>query len=312
MVFLTEDLVSSVKRRTHAPSSQKAFQDSDIIALLNEELLTCLVPDILSLREDFFMRSITVPMVAGVNHYQLPGRAIGDSLKDVFFTKGGVTRALDRDDIRNILATTNAVDPNVYCFLGDEIMLDAVPASSTGTLTFYYLCRPSELVPTTSCSKIVSISSLAGTTTFTVDTDLTGNLIAGDLVDVVNAQSPFIPWAQDSLILSITSTEIALASADVENEASIITPGVGDYISAAQTANVTIGVPSEFGSILAQMACKTLLISLGDMQKLEKIMVTLAEMRRQAFTVIANRTENSAQIAINRTSILNQVYRTNY
>src|SRR3990167_2390078 len=93
--------------------------------------------------------------------------------------------------------------------------------------------RPNEVVATTSATKITAKSVGASTTTFTVNTDLTGSLSAGSLIDFINGQPPFLLWAEDVAISSITATSIVVSNDDIENEASEVEIGTNDYICAA-------------------------------------------------------------------------------
>lgn len=305
MIYTTELLIASVKRRSLAPVSQKTFQDADIVVLLNEELYGSLVPDLLSVREDFFLRSKVIPLVASVNHYGVPERAIGNSLKDLFFNRPGSSAklVLARVPVREgAVLSVQTGEPSGYFLRADEIVLTETPKTSTGSIEPWYFSRPNELVPTSSCGKITAISSVSGTTTFTIDTDISGALTVGTLFDVLSYKSPFKLWAEDAVVTAVTSSSVSVLTSSVSDESGTVTPVVGDYVCPAQKSNVP-QIPSEFHTILAQMVAARLMEALGDLQKLQAINVKLGEMRKQAFSMVANRVESSPPAVLNRTGI---------
>jgi len=306
MRMLIEDLVESIKRRSFAVISEKAFTDNDIIALCNEEMQISLVPDLISVRENLFMRYKDVSLVANVPYYAIPERATGNSLKDLFTIDA--TGALQSD--LNPTSITDRVGqggtPDSFYLFGDEIALVPYPDQAGDSLRFFYFERPSELIATTSCSKISLISSLAGTTTFTVDTNLTGSISVGDKVDFLSGKSPFFLWAPDVSVTAITSSTIAVATTSVDSEAGSVEPIAGDYICPAQKANIPM-IPQEFHPILSQMVVCRMLEALGHLDKMGAAKVTLAEMKINALKLIANRVESKVAKVNNKDSFMSLI-----
>lgn len=309
MFFLTEDLLTSVKKRSLVPMSDKTFADADLIRFANEEMQTFLVPDVLKQREDFFLRTKDVTIVSGVNHYQVPERAIGNGIKDLWFinANASVTRALPRLEARDsTLTASTSNEPVGYYFRGDEIVLVPTPASAVGTLRFLYFARPSKLVSTNTCSKVTAVSSSGGATTFTVDTDLSGSFSVGSIIDIVNAQSPFVLLGENISITGITTSTISVATSDVSDESGNVIAGLGDYFCTPQCSNVPM-IPQELHPVLSAMVTKRCLAALGDTQKLQAHMVELAEMRKQAFTLLTNRAESGTRGIVSRNGIFNYI-----
>lgn len=300
MFYTTDQLLDSIKVRTLAPSSQQTFTDANLISLANEEMQISLVPDLISLREDLFLDVKTITLVASVPLYPIPERAAGNALKKIFYKDANNNRyPIARQSVSRLDENTSATGlPSGFILQGDDIRIMPVPNGS-GTLEAFYQKRPSDLVLVADCAKISSVSSVGGTTTFTVDTDLSGTLATGSLVDIVNGQSPFLNWAIDQSITGITSSTIEVATSGVVNEASTVLPGVGDYICAAQTTCIPM-IPQEFHPILAQMVAARLMEALGDLQKLQAVNSKLAEMRRQAFQLVGNRVESDSIHVVKR------------
>jgi hypothetical protein len=303
MGFLIEDLIVSIKSRTLAPISQNTFEESDLITIADEELLLELVSDIMTVREDFFLQSKTTSVTANLNRYQIPKRAIGNAIKTLTFIDTGsneyMLQRIDSDEKGNYLS---GGVPTRFYFEGDEVVLVPTPSVS-GTLEFGYYAKPNRLIATSSATKITNVSSAGGTTTFTVNTDLSASLSAGSKIDVISASSPFLLWSENIAITAITSTTIQVATSDVSNVVSTVEPQVGDYICATGFSNIPM-IPEEFHPILAQMSAVRILMSLGDVNKLQMAKGLLDESRKSALKLIKNRAESSSKKVNQRNGLL--------
>lgn len=304
MFYFTEDLINSILKRSLVPISTKTFSTADLERFANEEMETFLINDIMTVRNDFFLRSKVITIQALLNHYQIPERAIGNSLKDVWFTDlGGSQRKLTLIDFEEVTdQPSTATYPVGFFFQDGQMVLVPTPQSACGTLTVWFYSRPSTLTDTSNCAKITGVSSLSGTTTFTVDTDLTGSFAVGKTLDLLRATSPFYNSAQDVLITAITGTTIAFATTDVSNEAGTVLGATGDYICPPQKSNIPM-IPQEFHPILSALVVKRILHSLGDLQKLQALTAELVDMRRNAFALISNRDERSNPAIVSKRGI---------
>lgn len=304
MIYTTEDLITSINTRGLLPSSQSTFQDANLISLMNEEIMSSIVPDILTMREDFFLRSKDSTITNGISRYPMPDRAIGNVLKKVFLKDSTDNRQeIPRLNISDMLAFSSTGEVVGYMLEGDYVKI--IPASATKpTLEQWYYERPSELVSTASCAKITAVSSVSGTTTFTVDTDLTGSLTTASFVDFLNATSPLLLWSKDVPVTAITTTTIAVATTNVDDEnASLVLPGVGDYICPQFQSNIPM-LPEEFHPIIVQLVVARCMEALGHMDKLQAVNAKLSEMRKSAMDMISNRVDAEPQKILNRNSIL--------
>jgi len=309
MRFLTEDLVSSIKRRSLVPISQQTFLDADLIAIANEEMGINLIPEIQRVREDLFLKSKTIPVVSSKYRYTMPERAIGNAVKSVVVTTSDNNAyELPRVDVSKTINGGFITGRADSFYIEDSyIALSPVPSSSTNLEVWYY-SRPNLLVPTSECAAITAIdTNTPGTVIFSVDTNLS-DLAIGDKIDILSAISPFILWAEDAVITNISSTEVEVATTSIDDESGALNMVVGDYICAAKTCNIPM-IPEEFHPILAQMVSARLLEGLGDLNKLNACLAKLAEMKSNAIALIANRVENSVEYFNNRSSILNSSWR---
>ncbi len=305
MSFLTEDLISSIKLRSMMPVSQNTFTEAHIVSVINEKLYEVIVPEIMRAREDFFLTTEQKAITSSVPYVGLPARAIANAIKTIHlvdsalnikpFAKG---RAEDRDLYQG------EGEPELFYFEGDEIRLLRTPNVSGWSVEYGFYQRPNQIVATDQCAKITGVSSLAGTTTFTVDTDMTDSeldnvLTAGSLIDIQSSTSPFLLWSKDVAITAITTTTIAVLTSDVANEYGTVEPQVGDYLALTQTAN-KLSLPIEFNPWVCQEASLFFLEALGHMDKLAKAQETAVRMKQNALSMILNRVETQPEVIVKR------------
>jgi hypothetical protein len=304
MAFLVEDLLEEVKARSFAPISQTTFQDADLLRILNSELKLKLVADLIKIREDFFLWRSSTPLIANKSLYPLPTKAIGDSVKAVFIVdSAGQERPISRKDIDHLGDYSQATgDPQYFYFEGDRIGLFPTP-SSGGSILFSFPRRLNELTLTSTCAKITAVSTLAGVTTFTVDTDLTASLITGALVDFLKGTSPYLLHAEGVAITAITLNSIEVATAGVDDVDGSVLPAIGDYICPAGYSNIPM-IPEEFQIVLAQMGAVRLLASLGDMNKWQSAKGELNELRAEALKLVKNRAESAPEKVTRKNPLL--------
>lgn len=304
--FLVEDLLESVKDRSFAPISQNTFQDADLIRIANEDLLW-LTAKLIKVREDFFYARTTTAMTAGKDHYLIPKGAAGNALKALFIVSGaGDKRLLTRRDIDRIHEYSTARgDSSSFYFEGDEIALMSPPGSGD-SLLFVYSRRPNRLVATADCAKITAVSSVGGSTTFTVDTDLTADLSAGSDVDFLRATSPFTLWSEAVNLTGISATSMTVLTQDVyDTDGVTVEPAVNDYICPTGYANIPM-LPIEFHPVLAQKTTCRVMAAMGMAQKLAIARGELQEMLADALSIVKNRAESAPERPSKKNGLIRQ------
>lgn len=302
MGFLVEDLIASIKRKSFVPISQKTFQESDLIAIADEETLNSIVPMIMREREKHFKTYLDRTLINAVNRYGVPERSIANGLKAICYvdSSGNEYPPLPQVDTRDRSNyNSTSATPSVFDIEGDEIIILPTPSSPTGSLRLHHFQRPNKLALTEDCTKITAIASVGGTTTFTVNTDLTADLAVGSKVDIVSAMSPFLLWAFDVVITAITSTTVAVATTSVDNQAGTVEPQIGDYICPRGFTNIP-NLPEEYHSILASKCAEMISGGMGDMKKLQIASAKSSEKEKNVSQLIQNRVEDSPQVIRSR------------
>ncbi len=300
MFYTTDQIIEVVKTRCLMPSSQATFTDSDIIRFVNEELQTKLVPQIISQREDFFLYKEEVTIVANQSSYTLPERAIGNNFKDIFYVDtGGNKFPIQRMNIEDIpYWPENGQYLNRFYMLGDSWVLYPTPNQATGHIDVWYYERPNQLVANNQCGQITGIAVGATTTVYTVN----NSVAAYAELDFLSGRSPFALQAKNVVPVSSTSTTVTITNTDVENNANVMLPRVGDYINQAQYACIPM-VPEDAHPLLTEMVAGRIVQALGDTQKMQDINQNIAVMQNQFFQLIANRPEQRLQRTVNPTGL---------
>jgi hypothetical protein len=292
--FTTSTLIADIKRRGSFPDAGVTFDTTDYLALINEELKIGLVPVILSMHEEYFVAVQDVPLISNTSRYDIPYRAIGMKLRDLFYKDvNGNLREMTRinqDDLAYFQKTGNTSDFRTYYVENNTIVLcPDVPASPTGSLMFRYYLAPNEIVEETRVGKITSISldALTNTTTYTLDMVPSGMTISS-LIDIIQAKPGFkthvfdiYPTSVDSAAKTITFSNSSLPSSGI---------AVGDHINFAGETIIP-QVPSELHSILSQRVTARCLEALGDQAGLQSANIKLAEMEQKSSVLIDNRVE---------------------
>lgn len=313
MGVLTENLLDDIKDRSFAPISQNTWTDAKILRLATKEMRDFIVPEIMSKRENFFLVYTDTSLTANVSLYSVPERSVGNSLKNIFIvdSEGDYLYRLNRAKLNHIDQFEKTGTPSQFFMQGDKVRVLPSPKNTENTLRQFYFLRSSELVETSNCAKITSVSRGASNTTFTVDTDLSGSLSSGDKIDFVNGQSPYLLWAFDVEIGSITSSTIVVTNESVDDAASSTMPGIDDYICPRLQSNIPM-IPEEYHTALAIKTARSMVASLNDQKKYQLLNNDLKEALEMASKLIANRIEDQPQKINPRNTILNSISEYSY
>jgi hypothetical protein len=148
----SDDLIDIIKKRIAFPISQNTLSEDDILKFASHEMFDSQVPSIMEYHDEYFVYRQETPLETGVLRYQIPDRAIGMKLRDVFFqTADNVIREMTRitPDSKAYFQQSGTSNSDVYRFYveGDEIVLANQTVVATGQkLIFTYYLRPNSLV----------------------------------------------------------------------------------------------------------------------------------------------------------------------
>ena len=167
--YTSDDLIEAVKRKIAFPISQETFDEDDILRFANEEMFISQVPSVLMYHQEYFVFSVTVPLLPNVNRYAIPSRAIGQRMRDVMYKDiGGSLFEMTRIDAGDKAYFQNNVGANAsihkFYIEGNQIvLLPEIIGQVQGSLVFYIFLRPNQLVQNSRASTLTDISSASDT-----------------------------------------------------------------------------------------------------------------------------------------------------
>lgn len=288
-------LLASLKRRGMLPSTSEALSDSDYFAFCDEELRTYVVPEMMSVMEEYFVFQKDYTISNNQANYAIPTRAMGGTLRNVFInvtnSNQSVYVPLPRiePEIAAAYGWANG-GPIGYKLQNNTVVLVPIPSSNAGSLRLQYFMRPNTLVPVTSVGTITNIAGNVFTcstvpTTFTASQtfDLVKANPGFDTTDYDLAASAVVTGASGTVTFTTTpSTDIA----------------VGDYVCLS-TQSPVAQIPYELHALLAQRTAAKAQEALGD-PRAPLAMKVCDAMAQKIMRVISPRTQGSARYIINK------------
>lgn len=306
--FTNNGLLSSIKRRGMIPASSFTFTDDQLLAFLNDEMLSRLVPAIKSVREEFFVNVKDVTIVSGQQAYDIPSRAVGNQLRDLSLVdSAGKESSLARIEpsfMKEAGVVQLPYNTMGYYWQGNQVMLYPIPSGTVYSLRQRYERRPNDLVATTQCAKIASINT--GTKTVTtvdpaVDTTVGNPSLLwtnANILDFIQGRPPFNSLADDQAVTTVASNSITFTNT--------LPTGlvVGDWVAYAGQTPVP-QIPYEGFMVLAELALARVLESMDDVSPSGAPMArNQAEAMMQEFLkLISPRTAGTPQKIVDRQGI---------
>jgi len=302
-IYSSEELIAAVRRIGSFTEDVEAEgkKDQDLLDVLDAVLLDELIPQVIRLQEEFFVRCHTVACSAAITRYPLPKRAVGNKLRDLFWVSGTEREYLPliaREDLP--FHTEGDVDaqPDGFYVEGDGIV--PVPRPSGGSLRMSYYFRPGQLVKADSYRQVASVDS---TTSVTLDVAAPAAWTTATVFDAHSKESGAENRFFDFGASVVSGTTLTFTSAIDGSVTDMRALEVGDYITEAGHAAVP-ALPRDVHSVLAQAAACRLLESDGDSEMLQLARQTLARQLENMLHIMDVRVDGKSQRLTNRRSFL--------
>lgn len=325
LAYIAEAFVASVRRRAYLPSevvfggvgtNQPGISDADILNMAAEEELSYLAPLIMGFREEYYVRTVDLPLTVGQVAYDLPYRAVGERLRWVgLVDSNGNTITLPRAEPEALPAVgsyaTQSTQPYGHYFQGEQIVLIGAPSFGIAAqylLRVKYFLRPAQPVKygtsgtqyNDAQTKLSPNFSVAGQ--YCKVTAVAGNVLTvsvaptsfpnGTAVDIIQGIPPFRSRLIDGSIASGgNTTSLTLASGSID-----IAPG--DFVCQVNESPFPTA-PVELHQLLAQRVALLCLERLGRMDKVQTVAARLQEMEGKVPKLIANRAEGNPRHFMN-------------
>lgn len=243
--YLTSrDLIETVKLNSAFPLAQVTYSEEDILKFANHELFLAQVPSVLQYHEDYFSFRESVPLKINKSRYDIPYRAIGQKIYDVYYNDpnaGGHLRKLNRIDSADKaffqFNNNGYITPAHYYFEGNQVCLTIdIGEGITGDLIFVYYLRPNNLVLDERAATCVG---------FTKDLTVTNaSLVAGDTLiigsDILVADTDFLIGVNDQATATNISNAINLTEDHTATvNSNIVTIRYNELSTTISTSNST-------------------------------------------------------------------------
>lgn len=307
-LWTTEQEIAEVRRiGAFNDVESEGKTDADIINALDLVMLDELVPSINMLQEEYLVRNLDVNTVADQEFVDLPARAVGNMLRDIWIsaTDGSAARHLPQLNRENrpFYGNTTYDYPSGFYMQGDHVVL--VPKiAGAKTLHMSYMFRPGQLVKSDAYRTVSSIDSTTG---ITVDSTVPTAWTTANTFDVHSPKSGAENRVFGYAASTVSGTTITFTTAIDGTVSNTFAVEVGDYVCLAETAAIP-SLPRELHPVLAQAATCRLLESDGDAVALQIARQTLAR-QIQAFTrMMDSRVEGKPHKTPNRNSFLSRQY----
>lgn len=239
----TTKLLTSIKRKAYIPDGQVTFSDADILEIADEEIQSILLPEIISVREEYFTYSEDFTYAASLN---IPYRAIGMQVRDVHI--------VCNDTIISdfpMLEIERLANSNIEGFyLKNNNIIINLANTTDKTVRIYYPIRPSKLVPVAEAGQITAINGSVLTCS-SVPSDWTT-----ETLDLIKQDG-----GHECLAIDLTGTasgsDITLTTTPPSSLR------VGDWI-ALQGESPLIQLPKDYFGVLAQGVAASLMEIRGE------------------------------------------------
>lgn len=294
--YTTDALVDSVKRRITVPTSQQFFYPANIVSFANDEMMSTIIPSIISIREEYFVTKQDFAIVSGTNSYSIPNRAVGGMMRDVVLVDSdGNEVAIPRLQPETTKSESALSNTRLYGFIlrDDKVLLyPSADAFTQQTLRMYFMRRPNNLVIKSLGAQISNVNTGTNEVTLSnVPTAWTTNTT----FDVINGNPIFSSVADDQAITAINGNILTFSSLPVGIAA-------GQWVAEARNTPIP-QIPYEGHHVLAQFTAARMLEAMGDKGN-AKVILDIANNLLEGFLkIVTPRTEATMKKINNRAGV---------
>jgi hypothetical protein len=276
MDFTSTGLIAQIKRRALIPTSQNLFTDSDLIAMLNEELQNRVIPYILAVREDYFLTYNEYTQNGSTTEIDIPKNAIGNKINQVNIYTASSDDSFFASVPRLTVSQINDYYGGYY-IQGSKIKIFP-QAITSGQLRIYYYRRPSEIVAT---SRTAIISTVNTNTSIVCSTNLPANITTGSNIDIVSNEQPWDTITERTAGTVLNATLDLTDTTDIETEFYVASRGESPFAQ----------IPQDTIPLLIQAVVVRMMEYMGDTNGLQAALLTYAQMESDNRNLITPRVD---------------------
>jgi len=284
----TEELIIMIKECSGVPTSQLTYTDSDFCRLATNRMQNIVVPEIMSVREEYFVdfEDFSAPS-SGI--IAIPSKAIGEKLRSVCYvsqTNPLILINLPRltlDTVAGVLAGGSSYFSGFYVQNNSIYLYPNTSVTVGSTIRLYYYKRALSLAPPSAYGQISSIDIPSATVVLSY---VPSTWATGTRLNAVSSTAGFAITSSLATIVTVSSPSVVLDS--------VIGLSVGDYLSVEGYSAIP-QIPVEAHAYLAQLTAAKALQGLGDRAAMEAAMIDAAQMQKNMFVMIGSRVDGSGK-----------------
>jgi len=305
MGYTTTDFIADVQRSGMLPSSAPlGLAAADILAHGTKELRTFIYPEIMKVREEYYVNeyrlSLTSPFGATTPitraSLKIPSRALGNKIRDVYFLRGGIMTNLTRvesERLPNIkFNITNTGEPWGFIVSGGR--LELVPASTNTTSTFVLNCvtRPGKLVTAgTPCFQATTITATGTAGKFTFDFGTAHAFVLNQKVDLIRQDSPYEYRLVAATVAAVATNSVEITVSNMYDfDGTTPANEVGIWVTPEDQSPV-VQCPDELYHTCVQATVARCLQASGFMEEAQAAREDAMRMLQDALILISPRVE---------------------
>jgi hypothetical protein len=296
-------LVNSVYRGCLSPNSQNTLTPEDIIAFLDQEMRTTIIPLVLAAQEEFWVTNYDQPVIQNVFNYTIPKRAAFATWRDVVFVdhnKNEINMSMLSPEYLKLTYPAGG-NPPLYVFgfilQNDQIILYP---NTAGTPTQYKLRmkikrRPNNLTQTSNCAQVTAINTVTNVVTVT---NVPVGWTTTALFDLIPNSPQFTSLQDDATITAVTVNTITLTSLPLDAQGNFSLK-IGDWICPSQMSCIP-QVPYDMFPLLVQRGIIRTLEALGDTQDIQVAERRYQDMAADFARTVSPRIDGAPKKIVNR------------
>lgn len=297
MTVTADRFLVGLKRRITQPASQQLMTDPDMLQMADDTIRDKLVPMLLSVNANFFVKTCLTLLVAEQKEYAIEARAIGRGLRDLKLLGLGSnpnTYSLSQIALEDEHLFPACGQPTGFYFSGDTIMLVPTPVSANYYLKQFFNIQPNQLVTVASAARVVAVAG-AVVTCVSVPSTFT----AGAYCDFVQGVSGCSILAWSKLVTNVAGNNITFAaSSDIPS-----TLAAGDYVTMERQTPV-LNLPDECQQILESLTGHKVLYAIGDYEGAAALLKDADIQEKNLLKILQPRIEGEPQKIVNRNGLL--------
>jgi hypothetical protein len=277
MAVNTTTLLSKINMKGELPFGK--FTDKEILEEAYDVLISELQPLIISVRQEYYVKRVSVDITAGVAKYRMPDRSVGQQLREVKILRGNDVIDIPQIGLEEV-GTLSTGTPRSFYLESNYVYLYPTPGSTVDRLALTYSLRCSKPVSATEVAVITSIDFVTGVITASCPSTWT----TANSFDLVSRKNAGESLGRDLVATNVTpGVNITFNISDLGTE---LAPG--DFVSLADESFI-VQVPAEAVQLWAMLTVRNLLASQASLQEAQAAQAMIDNLKGDLVRLIGTR-----------------------